>query len=220
MTNRTLSLTSDLYQYLLDVSLHESSILRELRAETELMPESRMQISPDQGQLFTFLLKLIQARYVIDIGTFTGYSALIAALAMPEEGRVVTCDVDERATAVAERYWKKAGVSHKIELKLAPALVTLDQLLSLKTQNSVDFIFIDADKQNYDNYYERALSLLHPGGLVAIDNVLWDGRVIDETDHDNTTQAIRHLNTKLSGDSRVDMCMVPIGDGVTFVRKR
>lgn len=220
MAKKTLNLTTDLYQYLLDKSLHEHEVLKALRRETEKLPEHEMQIAPDQGQFFTVLVKLMNASHIIDIGTFTGYSALVFALAIPENGHVITCDINSKCTEVAKQYWEKAGVLNKIELKLAPALDTLDQLLHSDRKNSFDIIFIDADKCNYDNYYEKSLQLLRKGGLVVADNVLWYGRVIDENDHEKTTKAIRNFNDKLAQDNRIDICMLPVADGVTLARKR
>jgi predicted O-methyltransferase YrrM len=219
MANRTLDLTDQLYDYLLRVSLREPAILAELRAETAKLPGAGMQIGPEQGQFMALLVELIGAKRTLEVGTFTGYSALAVALALPPEGRVTACDVSEEYTRVARRYWAKAGVEHKVELKLGPALDTLGTLLAGGAAGSFDFAFIDADKNNYDGYYEQALQLLRPGGLIAIDNVLWGGDVVDPKKRDPDTLAIRALNEKLKSDERVSISLVPIGDGLTLARK-
>lgn len=211
---------TDLNDYLLDVSLREPDILRQLREETAVLPNATLQISPEQGQFIAFLLKLINARRTIEVGVFTGYSSLWTALTLPEDGQIVACDVNEEFTAVAREYWQAAAVSHKIELILAPANETLDKLLAKGEAGQFDFAFIDADKKNYDHYYEACLQLVRPGGLVAIDNVLWHGKVIDPADQTPDTTAVRALNQKLRGDGRVDLSLVPIGDGMTLLRKR
>ena len=181
---------------------------------------SIMQIAPDQGQFLALLVKLLGAKKTLDIGVFTGYSSLVVALALPDDGKVIACDRDPEATALARRYWKEAGVEHKIDFHLAPALETLDQLIEQGQANSFDFAFIDADKRNYGNYYERALTLLRPGGLIAIDNVLWFGRVADPRDTDKRTIAIRELNQKIYQDERVEISMLPTADGLTLARKK
>lgn len=213
-----------LHDYLLATSLREPEVLRRLREETASLPYAGMQIGPEQGQFMALLVELIGARRTLEIGTFTGYSALAVALALPADGRVVACDVSEEFTAVARRYWAEAGVADKIELHLAPALETLDRLLAPGPGGSqvghFDFAFIDADKVNYDGYYERVLALLRPGGLVAIDNVLWDGKVVETAPDDPDTEAIRALNAKLKHDARVTISMLPLGDGLTLARKR
>ena len=220
MSRKTESLTDELYEYLLSVSLREPDVLRELREETGALERAQMQISPDQGQFMGLLVGLIGARNTLEIGTFTGYSALVVALALPPDGRVVTCDVSEEWTAIARSYWKKAGVAQKIDLRLAPALETLDGLLREGRRDHFDFAFIDADKATYDAYYERCLELVRPGGLIAVDNVLWHGKVIDSTVTDADTEAIRRLNAKLATDERVTLSLVPIGDGLTLARRR
>ena len=220
MANRSLTLTDALYDYLLQHSLREPAILAELRAETARMPVSAMQIAPEQGQFMALLVELIGARRTLEIGTFTGYSALCVALALPADGTVTACDVSEEYTAVARRYWAKAGVAGKIDLRLAPAVQTLDALLAEGRAGSYDFAFIDADKTGYDAYYERCLALLRPGGLVAVDNVLWGGDVANPGKTDPDTTAIRALNTKLRDDSRVSMSLIPVGDGLLLARKR
>ena len=219
MGKESLELDNRLYEYLLSVSLREPEVLTKLRQETSQHSASIMQISPDQGQFMALLVKLLGAKKTLDIGVFTGYSSLVVALALPEDGKVIACDRDPQATAIARRYWQDAGVAHKIELHLAPALDTLDRLIKGES-GSFDFAFIDADKRNYSNYYERALSLLRPGGIVAIDNVLWFGSVADPQDTDKRTVAIREFNHKLHHDSRVEISMLAIADGLTLAFKR
>ena len=220
MGKESLGLDNRLYEYLLSVSLREPEVLTKLRQETSQHSSSIMQISPDQGQFMALLVKLLGAKKTLDIGVFTGYSSLVVALALPEDGKVIACDRDPHATAIARRYWQDAGVAHKIELHLAPALDTLDRLITEGESGSFDFAFIDADKRNYSNYYERALSLLRPGGLVAIDNVLWFGSVADPQDTDKRTVAIREFNHKLHHDPRVEISMLAIADGLTLAFKR
>lgn len=220
MSNRSLSLTESLYEYLLSVSLREPQLLLDLREETAALPSARMQIAPEQGQFMALLVRLMGARRCLEIGVFTGYSSLVVALALPEDGRVVACDVNERWTAIARNYWRAAGVDHKIDLRLAPAMQTLGALIEQGQAGSYDLAFIDADKAGYLGYYERALELLRPGGLVVVDNTLWGGRVIDPEVSDADTVAIRHFNEALHGDNRVDLSLVPIGDGLTLARKR
>lgn len=219
MTNKSLGLSDRLYDYLVAVSVREPDVLTQLRQETASHPMSQMQIAPEQGQFMALLIQLLGAKKTLEIGVFTGYSALVVALALPEDGRVVACDVSEEYTAIARRYWAQAGVAHKIDLRLAPALETLDQLLAAGEANTFDFAFIDADKSGYDAYYERSLALVRSGGLIAIDNVLWSGRVADPTVTDNRTEKIRALNQKLHDDDRVSLSLVPIGDGLTLARK-
>lgn len=219
MNGKFLELDSKLFNYIQSVSLREPDILAQLREETSKMPGSIMQIAPEQGQFLALLIKLMGAKKTLDIGVFTGYSSLVVALALPEDGIVVACDVDEKASDVANRYWELAEVTHKIQFYLAPALQTLDRLIAAGESDTFDFAFIDADKRNYDNYYERALQLLRPGGLIAIDNVLWSGRVADESDIDKRTLAIRNFNQKLYQDSRVHISLLPIADGLTLARK-
>jgi caffeoyl-CoA O-methyltransferase len=220
MTNRSISLTDSLYDYLLSVSLREPRLLLELREETAAMPAARMQISPEQGQFMALLARLVGARRCLEVGVFTGYSSLSVALALPEDGRIVACDVSEKWTAIARAYWQAAGVEQKIDLRLAPALETLDGLIGQGQAGTYDLAFIDADKTNYLGYYERALVLLRPGGLAVIDNTLWDGRVADPENAEADTVAIRHFNEVLHSDARVDLSLVPVGDGLTLARKK
>jgi predicted O-methyltransferase YrrM len=218
--SRQINLTDDLLAYIHKVSLREAEPLRRLREETARMPMAGMQISPDQGQFMALLVRLIGARNCLEIGTFTGYSSLAVALALPAEGRVVCCDVSEEYTEVARRAWASAGVADKIELHIAPARATLDELRAAGRRGSFDFAFIDADKANYDAYYEASLELVRAGGLIAIDNVLWSGAVADSKRQDADTKALRALNRKLRDDERVDLSMLPIGDGLTLARVR
>jgi caffeoyl-CoA O-methyltransferase len=220
MSNRTIAMTDPLYDYLLANALRESALQRELREETARLPGAGMQIAPEQGQLMALLVELIGARRALEIGSFTGYSALCVALALPPDGRLVACDISEEYTAIARRYWARAGVADRIDLRLAPALETLDSLIAEGASGSFDFAFIDADKTNYDAYYERVLRLLRPGGLVAIDNVLWGGSVADPSARDADTEALRALNAKLRDDARVTISLVPIGDGLMLARRR
>ena len=220
MSVATITMTEALYDYLLKTTLREPELLARLRHETAGLPSGGMQISPEQGQLMGLLIELIGARRSLEVGVFTGYSSTVVALALPPEGRLVACDVSAEWTDVARRYWREAGVESKIELHVRPALQTLDALLAAGDAGSFDFAFIDADKPNYDAYYERCLTLLRPGGLVAVDNTLWSGAVSDETDQRETTRAIRALNVKLAADSRVTASLVPIGDGLYLARKR
>jgi predicted O-methyltransferase YrrM len=219
MSNRSIGLSDALYDYLLSVSLREPEILAELRRETMAMSERSMQIAPEQGQFMALLVRLTGARRILEIGTFTGYSALAMALALPPEGRIVACDVSEPWTQIARRYWQRAGVAQRIELRLAPALQTLDALIAEGGGGSFDFAFIDADKSRYLDYYERSLVLLRPDGLIAVDNTLWGGSVADPAKTDADTAAIRAFNVALHDDPRIELSLVPIGDGLTLARK-
>lgn len=219
MSNRTLNLTEQLYQYLLDVSVKETAVQKTLRTATQSMQQSNMQIAPEQGQFMAFLVKLIGARKCLEIGVFTGYSALSVAQVLPSDGKIIACDVNQEWTDMARTYWRNAGVEKKIDLRIAPAVETLQQLLDDAGQSSFDFAFIDADKANYDRYYEMTLRLLRSGGLVVIDNTLWGGDVADIRVQDEDTRAIRELNKKLLHDRRVDMTLLPVADGLTLVRK-
>jgi predicted O-methyltransferase YrrM len=218
--NLTLTLTPQLYHYMIDHSLRESQTLAELRNETYKLSDFRMQISPDQGQFMGFLMELIGAKKTLDIGTFTGYSALAVALALPQDGKVMAFDLSDEWTTIAKKYWQKAGVANKIELKLGPASESLNELIQRGENNTYDFAFIDADKANYDTYYEQALQLVRQGGIIAIDNVLWSGKVADPAENDESTCCIRSLNEKLLKDNRVTISMLAVGDGLTLARKR
>ena len=218
MSNKTICITEKLYEYMLSVSLREPEVLKDLRRETALDENSNMQISPEQGQFMALLVKMLGAERTLDIGVYTGYSSLCIAMSIPEKGRVVACDVSREWTDIARRYWRRAGVEDKIELHLVPAKQTLKKLIEEGT-TTFDFAFIDADKKNYDQYYEKCLQLIRPGGLIAIDNVLWDGAVADEGNDDADTVAIRALNHKIHTDPRVEISLVPIADGLTLARK-
>lgn len=220
MANRTLSLDDRLYDYVLSHSLREPALLKELRAETAKLPGAGMQIGPEQGQFMALLVELLGVRQALEVGVFTGYSSTAVALAMPPEGRLIACDVSEEYTSIARRYWAKAGVAGKIDLRLGPALDTLDKLLAEGRAESFDFAFIDADKPNYLGYYDRCLKLLRRGGLLAIDNVLWGGDVANPKVSDADTTAIRAVNDKVAQDERVTVSLLPLGDGLTLARKR
>lgn len=220
MTTQTLGLEQNLYDYLLSVSLREPEILTQLREETAQHPVGRMQIAPEQGQFLALLVQLLGAKKTLEIGVFTGYSSLVVALALPSDGKVVACDVSEEFTTIARRYWQQAGVTDKIQLHIAPALETLERLVTTGETESFDFAFIDADKSNYDAYYERSLQLVRSGGLIAIDNVLWSGRVGDPQVQDNRTKRIRAFNQKLHQDARVSLSLVAIADGLTLALKK
>lgn len=220
MSSRTLNLTDPVYQYLVRHGVRESAALAALRQSTAGLPAARMQISPEQGAFMKLLIQLTGARRALEVGTFTGYSTLAVAEALPEDGHITACDVSEEWTAMGVAAWQAAGVSHKIDLRLAPALHTLDSLIEAGAAGSYDFMFIDADKANYDGYYERGLSLVRPGGLIAVDNVLWGGSVANPDRGDEDTRAIRALNEKIQADQRVDAVMLPLGDGLTLARRR
>ena len=220
MSNRSIGLDGPLYDYLLAASLREHPVLADLRAATAAHPKVNMQISPEQGQFMALLVRLIGATRCIEVGVFTGYSSLAVALAMPPTGCIVACDISEEYTAMARPYWAEAGVAGRIDLRIAPAMETLDALLAAGGAGTYDFGFIDADKGAYAGYYERMLELLRPGGLIAVDNTLWDGAVADPDDHGPDTVAIRDFNETLRDDARVDLSLVPIGDGLTLARKR
>jgi caffeoyl-CoA O-methyltransferase len=220
MSRKTLSLDDRLYDYLLGVSLREPDVMRRLREETAAHPEANMQIAPEQGQFMALLVRLLGARRTLEVGVFTGYSSLAVALALPDDGQVVACDVSEEFTAVARRYWKEAGVERKIDLRLAPAVETLDGMIASGGAGTFDFAFLDADKENYDRYYEQSLVLVRPGGLIVIDNVLWSGEVADPAKSGSALDAIRALNAKLAGDERVDLSVLPVADGLTLARRR
>jgi predicted O-methyltransferase YrrM len=220
MSNRTLVLTDQLYRYMLDHSVHEPDVLQALRQETAQHPMAQMQIAPEQGQFMALLVQLMGVKKALEVGVFTGYSALRVALALPADGRLVACDVSEEYTTIARRYWQQAGVADKIKLHLAPAVETLNHLLESGEAGTFDFAFIDADKTSYPTYYELALQLVRPGGLIAIDNVLWSGRVADPDTQDNRTQTIRAFNDALYQDDRIVLSLVPIADGLTLAMKK
>ena len=220
MTARTLQLSAPLHAYLLANSLRETPAQRRIRAVTARLPDANMQTAPEQGQFLQLLVRLLGAKRCIEIGTFTGYSALSVALALPPGGRIVCCDLSEEWTSIARRYWKKAGVARKIDLRLGPALETLDALLGAGEAGRFDFAFIDADKTNYRDYYDRCMKLVRRGGLIAVDNTLWYGRVADPRVRDADTRAIRAFNRKLHRDRRVEIALVPVGDGLTLALKR
>ena len=218
--SRHFSFDERTYDYLVTTSVRETEVAERLREETQKLPMAQMQISPDQGQFMQLLVQLIKARKTLEVGVFTGYSSLWVALGLPEDGRIVACDVSEEYTAIARRYWEEAGVAQKIDLQLRPALETLDDLLTKGDAGTFDFAFIDADKSNYENYYERALRLVRTGGLIAIDNTIWSGRVADPNEKDADTVAIRKLNEKLLDDRRIALSMLTVGDGLTLAMKR
>lgn len=212
-------MTDALADYLLRVTVRESDVLRRLREETGKMPAAGMQISPEQGQFMRWLNELLGTRRALEVGVFTGYSSICVASALPEQGCLIACDVSEEWTTIARRYWREAGVERKIELRLAPALQTLDALLAGGEAGSFDFAFVDADKEGYGAYYERCFELVRPGGVIAFDNMLWNGRVADASATDPATAAIRRVNERASADSRVSASLLPIGDGLLLARK-
>ncbi|MEM6500447.1 MAG: class I SAM-dependent methyltransferase [Cyanobacteria bacterium P01_C01_bin.89] len=220
MPSKTSGVSPELYDYLLSVSVREPSILRQLRSVSAERPGSQMLIPPDQGQFINLLLKIMGAKNILEIGTFTGYSTLWMALALPEDGHIIACDIDAESGTIAQEFWKKAQLDHKITLHVAPALETLDELIEKNERPSIDFAFIDADKRNYEAYYERCLKLVRTGGVVAIDNVLWSGRVTNSRSDDRRTRALRNLNARLHEEIEVEMSMLTIGDGLTLLRKK
>jgi predicted O-methyltransferase YrrM len=217
---RGLFFPEEISDYLLSVSLREPPILRRLREETIGHPQARFQVSPEQGQFMALLIQMLGARRTLEIGVFTGYSSLAVALALPPDGQIVACDINEQFTTIARRYWREAGVDHMIDLRIRPAMETLTELIAQGQRSRFDFAFIDADKTSYEGYYECALDLLRPGGLIMVDNVLWSGRIIDPSDQTPDTVALRAFNKKLLNDSRVSLSMIPVGDGVTLALKR
>jgi O-methyltransferase len=219
MSNKSIQVDDSLYRYILSISLREPALLRELREETSQLEMARMQIAPDQGQFMALLLKLTGARRYLEVGTFTGYSALVCALAMPADAQLYALDISEEWTAIARRYWERAGVAERINLKLGSAAKTMQSMLPA-AQNSFDAIFIDADKTGYATYIQYAFELLRPGGLLMLDNVLWGGSVIDPSVDDEDTVAIRRVNEAMVADDRFDVSLVPIGDGLTLAVKR
>lgn len=219
MSTRTLQLTDSLHAYLLANSVREPPVLQRLREVTAALPHSNMQISPEQGQFMQMLVRLTGARRCIEIGTFTGYSSLAVALALPADGHIIACDVNSDWTSLARQFWREAGVESRIELRLQPALRTLEEI-ERTGRGGFDFAFIDADKANYCAYYEKLLGLMRPGGLIAVDNTLWSGRVADESDDSADTVALRAFNGQVYKDERVDMALLPLGDGLTLLRKK
>jgi predicted O-methyltransferase YrrM len=220
MTKRSIGLDEPLYDYLLDVSLRESDLLADLREETAAMPQANMQIAPEQGQFMALLARLIGTRRYLEVGTFTGYSALAVMLALPEHAEASCLDISEEWTAIAERYWIRAGLNDRMHLHLAPASETLDRLLREGWAGDYDLAFIDADKGGYVDYYEACLKLVRPGGLILVDNTLWDGQVADESADDDDTVAIRRFNRRVADDNRVDLSLLPLADGVTVLRRK
>lgn len=220
MSTTSIGLSEEIQAYLLQVGVREHPVLAQLREDTARLPQFGMQSSPESAALLALLVRLTGARRIVEVGTFTGYSSTAMALAMPDDGRIVCCDVSEEWTNRAREAWAAAGVADRVTLRLGPAVETLDAMLAGGEENAYDLAFIDADKANYATYYERALRLLRPGGLVAIDNVLWSGRVADPSVSDESTVAIRELNARIAADERVDLVMVPIADGVTLARLR
>ena len=219
MSSDTIELNQSLRDYLINVSVKEPGVLKDLREETLQLDEFQMQISPEQGSFLSFLVKLINAKHTLDIGVFTGYSSLVVALQLPQNGYVTACDTNEEWTEIAQKYWKEAKVEDKIDLHIAPAVETLEKLISNGNEGLYDFSFIDADKINYQHYFEQSLTLVRKGGVIAIDNVLWGGRVLDNSDTEPATRAIREFNSKLYEDDRVAISMIPIGDGLTLAQK-
>lgn len=220
MSNQSINLTEGLYRYLCTVSLRESTLLAQLRADTAQRSDANMQIAPEQGQFMALLLQLMGARRVIEVGVYTGYSSLVMAQALPRDGYILACDINPDTTAVAQEYWARGEVADKIDLHLAPALETLDAQIAAGTAGSYDFAFIDADKPGYADYTERCLALLRPGGLIAVDNTLWSGRVLEQAIDDDDTRAIQDFNQRVANDERVDISLLPLADGLTLLRKR
>lgn len=219
MSTHTIDIVDRLYAYMLDISLREPDVLRRLRDETAKHPMAIMQISPEQGQLMQMLVRMLDAKNCIEVGVFTGYSSLAVALALPADGRIVACDISEDYTAVGEPFWKDAGVWGKIDLRIAPATETLDAMITAGETGDYDFAFIDADKPGYPEYFERCLSLLRVGGVIAVDNIFMDGNVADPDTTSENAQAMRKFNAMLKDDTRVELSLIPIGDGLTLARK-
>jgi predicted O-methyltransferase YrrM len=220
MANKTIGIPDELAAYVVEVGVREPDVLARLREETAAIPQHGMQIAPEEGALLAMLVRLTGARRCIEIGTFTGYSSLAVALALPDDGSMICCDVSEEWTSLARKYWAEAGVTSKIDLRVAPAVETLDRLIADGDEASFDFAFVDADKTGYDGYYERLLRLVRPGGLITFDNTLWGGAVLDEEAEDDDTRAIQALNAKLAGDERISVCLLPVADGVTLALRR
>ncbi len=220
MSHVHLQMTDELIGYLRASSPEESDVLKRLRKETESHPRGRMQITPEQGNFFALLIRLMNAKKTLEIGVFTGYSSISVAQALPQDGKLIACDLSEEFTAVARRYWKQAGLESKIDLRLGPALESLEKLKEEGHSGTFDFAFIDADKTNYRNYYEQSLTLLRPGGLIALDNVLWGGEVLNQNTEDPDTIALQQINEWICRDERVSSCMLPVGDGLTLALKK
>ena len=220
MAKKTSGMSPELYDYLLSVSVREPDILRELREESAARPGAQMLIPPDQGQFLNLLLKIMGAKKVLEVGTFIGYSTLWMALALPEDGQIIACDIDAKSGAIASKFWQKAGLDSKVTLRIAPALDTLERLLASNNTGAFDFAFIDADKRNYSAYYEKCLKLVRPGGVIAIDNTLWNGQIIKTNSDDKRTRALRALNERLFKDSRVEISLLSLGDGLTLLRRQ
>ena len=220
MSSRSFMIPEEVYEYIARVTVRDDPVQQQLTEQTQELPDARMQTGRDQLQLLQLLVRTIGARHCIEVGVFTGASALAVALALPQDGRIIACDVSEEYTAIARRYWAQANVAQKIDLRLAPATETLDALIAQNGAGRYDFAYVDADKSNYDAYYERLLQLLRAGGLMALDNMLWHGAVADPTQRDEETVALRNLNEKIGKDERVDCSLISIGDGLMLVRKR
>ncbi len=220
MSVKSVGLSDELHGYLLRFGVREPEILARLREETGRLPQRDMQIAPEQGSFMALLVELLQPRRCLEVGTFTGYSSLAVALALPDDGRVVCCDVSEEWTDIARRYWTEAGVQDLCELRLAPAIHTLDDLLAQGQRATFDFAFLDADKENYPGYYEQILELLRPGGLLLVDNVFWNGEVARPDVDEPAVRAVRALNQRIAADERVTVAMIPLADGLTLARKR
>lgn len=220
MANKTMGISDELAAYVVKVGAREPEILARLREETAAIPQHGMQIAPEEGAFLALMVELVGARRCIEVGTFTGYSSTAIALALPQDGQLVCCDVSEEWTSLASKYWDEAGVADKIDLRIAPAAETLDQLLADGEEDAFDFAFIDADKAGYDGYYERLLRLVRRGGLIALDNTLWSGKVLNKDADDEDTRALQALNVKLADDERITLCLLPVADGVTLARRR
>ena len=220
MSPKTISITEAVSSYLLDVTVTEPKVLRELRDETSRLPGANMQVAPEQGQFMRLLAEILGARRCLEVGVYTGYSSISVALALPADGLLIACDINPETSSIAKRYWERAGISSRVRLELRPAAETLAGLVHSNQTGTFDFAFIDADKEAYDSYYELCLKLLRPGGLIAIDNALWNGRVAEPSAADTSTLAIRALNAKVAADSRVSSSLVPIGDGLLLARKK
>jgi len=220
MSSRNDNIPSELYGYILDTSLRDLPVLKKLRDRTAKVPLSIMQISPDQGQFMAFLAKAIGAKKTLEVGVFTGYSSLIVALALPDDGKVIACDISEEYTSIARPFWEEAGVAHKIDLRIGPAIDSLDELIGDGQSGTFDFAFIDADKETYPEYYERSLQLLRTGGLILIDNAFMGGNIANPEVNGESINIVRKLNADLKDDGRVDVSLLSIGDGLYLIRKR